>query len=153
MKTLSAALLTVAGALLSACVPASNTRTGTAAITTTGATERVEARTMATLEGTSWSLVLIGSKAAAWPSTIAFGKDDYEGRSACNGHGGTYTQDGPRLKFNRGMTTMAACDGTPEEQALFRALGETDHVGFDDKRLFLIDKRGVMLAMFSRSNG
>lgn len=150
MKSLLLATIAVAAAFMSACTPTTPvTQTPTGKISS--AAEAIKANTMPTLEGTSWTLVLIGSRAAAWPSTITFGKAEYEGRSACNGHGGTYNQDGPRLTFSRGMTTMAACDGTSEEQNLFRALGETDHIGLDDKRLFLIDKRGFMLATFRRS--
>lgn len=115
-----------------------------------------ESASGAALKGTYWKLTELGGN----PVTAREGvKEVYlrisatdstvQGNGGCNGFGGNYTLgNGDRIKFSRMISTMMACDGLDVENALHRALENTDSYVINNDTLQLNRARMAPLARF-----
>lgn len=74
----------------------------------------------------------------------------YSASGGCNGMGGTFTlQEGGRIKFSQGMSTMMACENMEIENELTKALITADNYSLNGDNLSLNKARMAPLARFS----
>ncbi len=74
----------------------------------------------------------------------------YTGHGGCNGVGGTFEikSESMRIKFNRGMSTMIACDDLSTERAFTQALLTADNYSVNGDTLTINKARMAPLAKF-----
>jgi heat shock protein HslJ len=107
------------------------------------------------LEGTRWSLVLLGGTAVPAPASperepfVVFGPEGNRlvGSGGCNRFAGSYEQKGAELSFGPiAATRMACADGMATEDAFLAALSATAKWRIAGERLELADAEDKAVA-------
>jgi heat shock protein HslJ len=102
------------------------------------------------------AMLLAGSEwgyAAGGDITVQFADGQVSGSGGCNRFGGSYTQDGDRLKFGTLAATQMACIDDAvmqQEQQFFQMLAAVHTTEATHAKLILKDAAGKELAVLVR---